>query len=210
MTTDIFLRAPRSRAVALQWLTVVHGLLEGGASLIASGLAGSVALMSFGLDSMVEVLSASVVLWRVLAVGREGRFAISERNGLRVVGFCFVVLAGSVAWDASLALFGRRQPQESLLGIVVAAISVVAMPLVANAKRRLSGEIGSASLQADARQSDFCACLAFILLAGLLLFKLFGLWWVDSVSALLMSPVILWEGVQALRGHACGCASCAS
>src|SRR5579862_8206574 len=126
----------RTKATILQWLTIGHGLLEGGASLIASGMAGSVALMSFGLDSMVEVLSASIVLWRIVTMSRNAAFRISERSGLQMVGACFMILAFAVAFDASKALIGREHPHESLLGIAIAVFSVLAMPLLAKAKRK--------------------------------------------------------------------------
>lgn len=176
--------------------------------MFASGLAGSVALLSFGLDSMIEVLSASIVLWRLTSMARNHRWAISERNGLRMVGACFVILAVSVGSDAVKALIQHEQPRESLLGIIVASISVVSMPFLAAAKRRISGDIDSHAMRADARQTDFCAYLAAILLLGLLAYKLFGWWWADPIAAIAMTPIMLWEGIQALRGHACGCVSC--
>ena len=189
----------------LQWLTVVHGGLEGCAALYAAWLAGSVALLSFGLDSMVEVVSASIVLWRLASMSRGGKWSISERAGLRLVGVCFLLLGAVIATDALEKLAGRVKPEESMLGIVVAIISVVGMPFLAAAKRRVSGEIESHAMRADARQTDFCFLLALILLAGLAAYKLFGLWWVDSVAALAMVPILLYEGVQALRGISCGC-----
>ncbi len=189
----------------LQWLTVIHGALEGGAALYAAWLAGSVALLSFGLDSMVEVISASIVLWRLASVARAGKFSISERAGLRLVGICFIILSATIATDALQKLIQRAKPEESLLGIAVAIISVLGMPFLAAAKRRVSGEIDSHAMRADARQTDFCFFLALILLVGLGAYKLFGWWWVDSIAALAMVPIMLWEGIQALRGITCGC-----
>jgi divalent metal cation (Fe/Co/Zn/Cd) transporter len=205
LTNDTVAAPPQARAALLQGLTILHGLIEGGASLVAAGLAGSVALLSFGLDSMIEVLSASIVLWRVLSLGRSSRWSLSEHSGLRLVGVCFLLLAATVSYEASAALLRHEQPHESLLGIVVAAVSVVAMPFLASAKRRISGQIESRSMRADARQTDFCAYLAGILLVGLVLYKSFGWWWADPTAALVMTPIMLWEGIQAWRGYGCGC-----
>jgi divalent metal cation (Fe/Co/Zn/Cd) transporter len=199
---------PHSRAAMLQWLTILHGFIEGGASLFASAMAGSVALLSFGLDSMVEVLSASIVLWRIASIATSRRWTISERNGLRLVGVCFVLLAATVGFDSIQALIQHEKPRESLLGIIVAAVSVLSMPILAAAKRRISGEIDSHAMRADARQTDFCAYLAGILLVGLVFYRAFGWWWADPAAALIMTPIMLWEGVQALRGHSCGCVTC--
>src|SRR5205085_2402039 len=128
--------------------------------------------------------------------GHGYRLAISERNGLRLIGLCFLALAASVSWDAVEALMRHEIPRESVLGITIAAISVVAMPLLAKAKRRMSLQIESASMRADARQTDFCAYLAAILLLGLITYKAFGWWWSDPVAALAMTPIIGWEGIQ--------------
>ncbi len=157
---------------------------------------------------MVEVLSAAVVLWRIVSIGRSSRFAISEANGLRLVGICFVLLAACIGFDSVQAIAHRERPHESLLGIVVAAVSVIAMPVLARAKRRMSGEIESQSMRADARQTDFCAYLAAILLVGLVAYKAFGWWWADPAAALVMTPIIFSEGVRALQGRSCGCVTC--
>jgi divalent metal cation (Fe/Co/Zn/Cd) transporter len=195
--------------MALQWLTIGHGLLEGAVSLYAASAAGSVALCGFGFDSCIEVLSASIVLWRIFSIGGARRWAISERSGLRFVGACFVFLSIGIAIDSTSGLLAHEVPKESLLGIAIAGFSVLAMPLLASAKRRASQDIGSSAVRADARQTDFCAYLAAITLAGLVLHRLLGWWWSDPAAGLLMTPIIFWEGVQALRGLSCGCASCA-
>ncbi|AIE86054.1 cation diffusion facilitator family transporter [Fimbriimonas ginsengisoli] len=196
------------RAALLQWLTVAHGLLEGGASLIASRGANSVALLGFGLDSLVEVLSAGIVLWRLASAGGKGRFYLSEAVGLRLVGVCFVALAFGIGSDAVQALMHHEIPRQTLLGIVVAGASVALMPVLGFTKRRIGAEIGSNAMQADAKQTHFCAFLAGITLVGLALNTAFGWWWADPGAALAMTPIILWEGFQALRGRACGCCAC--
>lgn len=202
-------RAPLLRQAALlQWLTVAHGLVEGTASLIASHGSNSVALLGFGLDSFVEMLSATIVLWRLASVAGRGRFYLSEQGGLRLVGTCFVALACGIGWDAIEGLLKHETPKETALGIIVAAASVALMPVLSRAKKRIGGEIGSHAMRADAKQTHFCACLAGITLVGLALNSLLGWWWADAFAALVMTPIILWEGFQALRGRACGCCIC--
>jgi divalent metal cation (Fe/Co/Zn/Cd) transporter len=191
-----------------QWLTVAHGMLEGTGALIAASTAGSIALLSFGLDSFIEVLSASIVLWRLSTLGRPHRFALSELAGLRLIGACFLILSADIAQDSYFGLRSHETPKASALGIAVSVLSIALMPLLARAKRVWAEEVGSATLKADARQTDFCAYLAGITLLGLALNATLHWWWVDAAAALIMVPIIAWEGVQALRGKACGCCKC--
>jgi divalent metal cation (Fe/Co/Zn/Cd) transporter len=205
---------PRTQSLTIrnakrgQWLTVAHGLLEGVGALLAASTAASVALLSFGLDSLIEVASALIALWRLASLGKSHRFALSERTGLRLIGVCFIGLALDIAKDSVQAIIAHELPRESILGIAVATLSILTMPLLARAKRAWADEVGSASLKADARQTDFCAYLAGITLLGLTLNGSFHWWWADPVAALLMVPLLAWEGYQALRGHACGCCAC--
>lgn len=192
-----------------QWLTVLHGAFEAVGALWAASGAASVALLSFGLDSLIEVASALIVLWRLASLGRSHRFTLSERAGLRLVGVCFLALAADIGKDSVQALLGHELPHESVLGICVAAISIFMMPLLARAKRIWAEEVGSAALRADARQTDFCAYLAGITLLGLTLNGSLHWWWADATAALAMTPLMAWEGIQALRGQACGCCKCA-
>jgi len=195
------------RAALLQWVTVGHGAIEGTAALLASHRADSVALLGFGLDSMIEVLSASVVLWRIASLTGLRRWHLSERAGLRFVGVGFCVLSTSILYDASTSLFHREVPRESTFGILVAAASVLLMPFLGMAKDRIGGALHSNAMRADAKQTHFCAYLAGITLTGLILNMVLGWWWADSVAALVMAPIIGWEGIQSLRGKACGCCS---
>jgi len=196
------------RAALLQWLTVGHGLIEGTVALLASHGSQSVALLGFGLDSLIEVVSASVVLWRIASIARQGRWYLSEVAGLRVVGTGFVLLGLSITFDAIKALLTHDKPTESIPGIVIAILSVLCMPLLGQAKKRISGEIGSHTMRADSKQTHFCAYLAGITLIGLVANSWLGWWWMDPAAALVMVPIMGWEGIQALRGHACGCCSC--
>ncbi len=167
-------------------------------------------LFGFGLDSLIEVVSALIVVWRLMLQQNAGKRAGADAIGLRFVGVCFVALATYVTFDSCLALSHREIPHESLPGILLAVFSVIAMPLLARAKRKLAREIGSAAMSADSIQSDLCAYLSAILLLGLGLNALWGWWWADPIAGLLMVPIIFREGVQALRGRACGCAACAA
>jgi divalent metal cation (Fe/Co/Zn/Cd) transporter len=127
----------------------------------------------------------------------------AERTSLRIVGACFLALATYILYEAGSALLHRDPPERSIPGIVLAAVSVVVMPLVARAKRRIAAAIASDAMRADSRQTDFCAYLSAILLAGLLLNALFGWWWADPIAALLMVPIIATEGLRSVRGKAC-------
>ena len=193
-------RAAVRRGRALEYLTVGWNLVEAAIAVGAGLLAGSTALVGFGFDSLVESSSGVVLLWRLREGERgEGR----ERAALRLVGVCFLVLAAYVLFDATKSLIAREPPDASPVGIALAAVSLVAMPLLARAKRRAAAGLGSRALAADARQTDICAYLSAILLGGLGLNALFGWWWADPFAALLMVPIIVKEGVEALRGETC-------
>jgi divalent metal cation (Fe/Co/Zn/Cd) transporter len=190
------------RGRRLEYVTIAWNSAEAVVALIAGLMAGSIALVGFGLDSLIEVCSGAVVLWRLLADNER-----AERIALKVVGVSFLALAAYVALDSIKTLWLRETPERSLPGIVLAALSLVVMPLLARAKRRVAAGIGSRALRADSRQSDLCAYLSAILLSGLLLNALFGWWWADPVAGLLMTPIIANEGREALRGESCHDAS---
>ena len=175
-------------------------MLEAVVAVGAGLLAGSPSLVGFGVDSVIESTSGVVLLWR-LREGEQGERR--ERTALRLVGVSFLLLAAYVAFDAAKSLVLREQPEASYAGICLAVLSLVAMPVLARAKRRVAASLGSRALKADSRQTDLCAYLSAILLGGLLLNALFGWWWADPVAALVMLPIILKEGVAALRGESC-------
>jgi divalent metal cation (Fe/Co/Zn/Cd) transporter len=190
------------RGRLLEYLTIGWNSLEAIISIIAGLIAGSIALVSFGLDSLIEVSSGAALLWRLHLDAPEQRER-TERIALKIVGVSFLLLTAYVTFDSVKSLVRRETPESSYIGIGVAALSLVVMPLLAQAKRRVAAEISSRALKADSRQTDICAYLSAILLAGLILNALFGLWWADPVAALVMVPIIAKEGVEALRGETC-------
>jgi divalent metal cation (Fe/Co/Zn/Cd) transporter len=192
------------RGLKLEYFTIAYNSLEALIGLIAGFLAGSIALVGFSFDSLIEVTSGVALVWRLRADDSTGRERI-ERISLKVVGVCFATLAVYVGFESVRALAGREAPEESLPGIVLGVVSVIVMPLLARAKRKVAAGIGSGAMEADAKQTDFCFYLSFILIAGLGLNALFGWWWADPLSGLVMVPIIGHEGYQALRGRGCGC-----
>lgn len=185
----------RGRLLAV--LTIVWNSLEGVIAIGAGVVAGSIALVGFGVDSVIEVSSGAVILWR-LAAGEH-----RERLALRLVGVSFIALAAYVAFDAVKSLYYHELPDASYVGMAVAGLSLVVMPWLAREKRKVAGKLNSAAMVADSRQTDLCTYLSAILLGGLALNALFGWWWADPVAGLLMVPVIAKEGVGALRGKTC-------
>lgn len=200
MTRDQLVRRGR----VLEYFTVGYNSLEG---LIAVGsgiVAGSVALIGFGFDSAIEVLSGLILIWRLHSDDEE-----TEQRALKLVGLSFLLLAAYVAFDAGKSLLRREAPEESLIGIILAAVSLVVMPLLVRSKRRVARGIKSRALHADATQTALCTYLSAILLLGLGLNAVFGWWWADPAAALIMVPIIVNEGREALQGERCedGCHS---
>ncbi|MBI4637589.1 MAG: cation transporter [Candidatus Rokubacteria bacterium] len=191
------------RGRRLQWLTIAWNSLEFVVALVAGLAAGSIALVGFGVDSGIEVASSVAALLRLARDADERRRARAERRALRLIGAGFLLLAGYVLYDALASLATRRAPDESLAGIVLAALSLVVMPLLARAKRRVASRLESGALEAETRQTEICAWLSAILLAGLGLNAWLGWWWTDPLAALAMTPLIAREGWEALRGRTC-------
>jgi len=199
-TVDATRLAAMRRGRRLEYLTIGWNSAEAAVALIAGLLAGSIALVGFGLDSVIEVSSGAIVLWRLVADNER-----AERIALKVVGASFLALTAYVAFDSIKTLWLREAPERSLAGIILAGVALVVMPLLARAKRRVATSIGSRALHADSRQTDLCAYLSAILLGGLLLNALLGWWWADPVAGLAMTPIIANEGREALKGESCGC-----
>ena len=184
----------------LEYATLGWNTIEAAVSITAGVLAGSVALVGFGADALIESVSGSVLLWRL----RSGEIGESrERRALQLVGVSFLVLAAYVLFDAVTSLIAREPPDASIVGMVIATISLIIMPVLARAKRRVAQRIKSAALAADSRQTALCAYLSAILLVGLALNHLFGWWWSDPLAGLVMVPIIAREGFEALRGEHC-------
>lgn len=189
------------RGQRLTWATIAYNSLEALLSIGAGLMAGSVALVGFGFDSVIELSSSVAGLWRLHTDHSPAHRERAERHALRFIGICFLVLAVYVAADAIHTLWRREHPDESLLGIVIATGSLVVMPLLARAKRRVAATLASRALTAEARQTEICTYLSAILLGGLLLNAFAGWWWADPVAALVMVPLIAYEGAEAVRGR---------
>lgn len=182
----------------LEVFTIGWNALEALVAVTAGAMAGSASLIGFGIDSIIESSSGTVLLWR-LQDGGEHREALAQR----LVGVCFFLLAAYIGIDASTDLWWQQAPDVSYAGIAIAALSLIVMPILARAKRGVAGEIGSNALAADARQTDLCVYLSAILLIGLGLNALFGWWWADPVAGLAMLPIIFIEGRKSWRGEVC-------
>jgi divalent metal cation (Fe/Co/Zn/Cd) transporter len=193
------------RGLWLTWLTVAYNLVEAGLSLAASVMAGSVALLAFGVDSSIEMFASGVALWRLYSDADQARRDHSERVAQRVVGFSFLALAAYVGYEALAMLWEGAAPESSMLGIAVAAAAVVVMPILARAKTRVALAMRSGALHLEAKQTMLCTYLSAILLGGLLLNATVGWWWADPIAALAMSPIIAREGWDAFLGRQCPC-----
>jgi divalent metal cation (Fe/Co/Zn/Cd) transporter len=191
------------RGRRLEYFTIAWNSLEGLLAVAMGMVAGSISLVGFGLDSFIEVTSGSVLLWRMSVDADVHRRERNEKRALQVVGLCFLLVAGYIAYESGMDLVSRRVPEHSVPGIILACVSLVVMPLLSRAKQSVGRALGSAAMRADAKQAEFCTYLSAILLGGLLLNALFGLWWADPVAALVMLPIIAKEGIEALRGKSC-------
>ncbi len=180
-------------------ITISWNVIEAVVALIAGSVASSAALIGFGLDSIVEVLSAAAVAWQFSAPDPEKR----EKIALRVIAVSFFALAAYVSVDAVLSILGFRDPDHSPVGIAIAALSLVVMPFLSWFERRTGRELGSASAIADSKQTLICTYLSAALLAGLLLNSLFGWAWADSIAALIIAALAVREGIEAWKGDAC-------
>jgi divalent metal cation (Fe/Co/Zn/Cd) transporter len=196
--SDAVLRGRR-----LEYFTVVWNTLEGAVAIVTGIVAGSISLVGFGIDSFIEVTSGSVLLWRMSVDSDVHRREANEKRALRIVGACFLLLGAYIVYDSISGLWSKRAPEHSIAGIVLACVSLVVMPLLSRAKRKVGRALGSAAMHADAEQTEFCTYLSAILLAGLLLNAFFGFWWADPLAALIMVPIIAKEGIEGVQGKAC-------
>jgi divalent metal cation (Fe/Co/Zn/Cd) transporter len=194
---DTFRRIRKVQAITIAWMSV-----EAAVSLFAAGRARSPALLAFGGDSAIELFSAVVVLWRFRASDAHEDV---EKRAARVAGALLFALAAYVTITSVASLLGYSEPKPTLLGIAILVAAAVVMPWLAKEKRRLSGATGSAAMRADAAQSALCAYLSLIALAGLAVNAMWDVKWADPIAALVVVPLILWEGREAMRGRPCGC-----
>lgn len=195
------------RGLRLEYLTLGWNSLEALIAIAAGLIAGSIALVGFGFDSIIECLSGGVLVWRLRSDAEVHRRERIEQIALRLVGVSFLLLTVYVAWEAAETLLRREAPQHSVPGILLAIASLIVMPLLARAKRRVAQGLNSGAMHADSRQTDICAYLSAILLGGLVLNAVAGWWWADPVAALVMVPIIAKEGIDAVRGKNCACES---
>ena len=191
------------RGRLLQYVTIAWNLAECVVALAAGFMAGSIALVGFGFDSAIEVTSSVAALWRLRRDADEVGRARAEQRTVRIIGYCFLLLAAYVCYEGVDALVERKSPDHSTVGIVLAILSLIVMPTLAHFKRRIASKLTSGSLEAEARQTEVCAWLSAVLLAGLGLNAWLSWWWADPIAALGMIPLIVWEGWQAVRGRTC-------
>jgi divalent metal cation (Fe/Co/Zn/Cd) transporter len=190
------------RAKTLSLLSIAWMSLEAGVAILAALLAGSVALLAFGLDSLIELASAGTILW--LYTGSRAGSAAAERRAQQLVAVCFAALAIYVSIDAILTIAGGTHPDASWAGVAVAAGAIVFMPLLARAKGRLAAQLGSTATAGDAAQSWLCAISAAAVLLSIVANAVHGWWWLDPVAGLGIAALAVREGHQAWTGALCG------
>lgn len=193
------------RGRQLEHFTIAWNSLEGLIALGAGFVAGSVALVGFGFDSLIECVSGGALLWRLHHDSNEHRREHAERAALQIVGVCFLGLALYITYHSLTSLLTRAAPERSIAGIILACVSLILMPMLSRRKRAVAAILGSAAMVANAKQTEFCTYLSAILLGGLLLNAILGLWWADPVAGLVMVPIIGKEGIDALRNKTCDC-----
>lgn len=189
------------RARWLNRATIGWNTVEGVIAVAAGLAAGSVSLVGFGFDSGIEVSAALVLSWRLRQERREGCTQESDRLATRLIALSFVLLAGYVAFDALTDLARHAEPEVSVVGMVLAALSLASMPLLARAKRRLARVLGSAAAVADAKQTNLCAVLSAVVLSGLAANAWLGWWWADPVAGLGIAAIAAWEAVRTWRAE---------
>lgn len=188
------------RGLWLNYITIGYNTMEAVVSIVAGVLAGSVALVGFGIDSAIEVTAAGAARWRLHADIRPDHRERVERISVRIIGWSFLALAAYVVGDSASTLWRGERPDTSIAGLAILVASVIVMPLLARAKHRVALEMGSRTLAADAMQTSLCAYLSIIGLTGVALNAVFGWWWADPIAALVMVPIIAKEGLEGVRG----------
>jgi len=192
------------RGLWLNYLTIGYNTIEAVVSLVAGLVAGSVALIGFGVDSAIEVTASVAAQWRLRSDRDSIRRERVERLSRQVIGGSFLALSAYVTVDSVLTLWQREAPDPSVVGLGILVLSAFVMPVLARAKRRVALALGSRALEADAMQTSICAYLSVIALAGVALNTFVGLWWADPVAALVMVPIIAKEGLEGLAAKGNG------
>ena len=189
------------RALWLEYFTVGWNIVEAAVAIGAGLIAGSVALIGFGADSAIEVVSAVGLLWRLRKAGPHAAVSeesAAEKRALYVVALTFFLLAGYITWEAARSLLGREEPLTSPVGIILAVLSLFVMTALAAVKQRVGKRMGSRALVADSKETWVCSYLSLTLLLGVGAYAMFGWWWADPLGALAMLPVILWQAWETL------------
>jgi divalent metal cation (Fe/Co/Zn/Cd) transporter len=189
------------QAKLLSWASLGYMAVEGLVAIVAGIAAGSIALIGFGIDSAIEGFASVVIVWRF--TGSRTLSHQAEQRAQKLVAIQFFILAPYVGIEAIRALINSNHPEESLVGIALAASSIVAMPLLGRAKQRIGSRLGSSATASEGKQNLLCAYLAAALLVGLLGNAIFGAWWLDPLVALCIAVVAVKEGREAWRGEAC-------
>lgn len=187
------------KALILEWTLIVYNILEAVASITFGILAGSIALVGFGLDSVIEVSSAGILVWRLSHRGTEAEETEKEKKALLFVGITFFLLAIYILYESGRKLAFKEMPQKSIAGIVITTLSLLIMPSLGLLKRKIAKQLGSRALEADAVETLVCAYLSFTVLLGLVLNALLGWWWADPTAALVMVYFVVKEGWEAIE-----------
>jgi divalent metal cation (Fe/Co/Zn/Cd) transporter len=189
----------RNRALRLEYFTITWNVIEALVALGAGWMAGSIALVGFGFDSLIEVTSAVALVWRLRKSGDLDRELAAERMALHIVAYTFFALAAYITYESIGVLLRRAAPEESLVGIALAAISLIVMPWLGFAKKKLARRIGSRALAADGTETLVCSYLSLTLLVGLGANALWGWWWADPVAGLVIVAFVVHEGKETLE-----------
>lgn len=191
------------RGKRLEYFTIAWNSLEGLIAVAAGVVAGSISLVGFGMDSFIEVTSGATLLWRMSVDADVERRERNEKVSLRIVGVCFLALAIYITYEAVSDLARKTAPEHSIAGIALACVSLVVMPILSRAKKKVGNALNSAAMNADARQTDFCVYLSAVLLAGLVFNAGLGWWWADPIAALTMVPIVAKEGFNGMKARTC-------
>ncbi|HXJ26046.1 MAG TPA: cation transporter [Streptosporangiaceae bacterium] len=203
VTRDASWQHAARQARLLSWLSLGYMSAEGAIAIIAAVIAGSVALLGFGLDSAIEGLASVIIVWRF--TGTRTLSETAEARAQKAVAVTFFLLAPYIAYEAAATLIGRHHAETSWPGIGLAIASLIVMPALGVAKRRLGARLGSAATAGEGSQNLLCAYLAAGVLAGLLANTLLGWWWLDPVVALGIAGLAVREGIESWHGEECGC-----